>query len=92
VPDESGAARLVKTAADGLKTADDWIEGCAERRAELARRRRVLNQARAGIQRLLAGGGAGGEAAVVDIDSEDDSASGTPSPPPEHTARKPRRG
>jgi hypothetical protein len=96
VPDAGRAEQLVETTAAGLKAADDWAEGCAERRAELARRRRVLDQARAGIQRLLAGGKAegGGDAAtvVVDSDSESGSASKTPSPPPEPATRKPRRG
>jgi hypothetical protein len=94
VPDEGRTTGLIEAAAAGLKAASDWTEGCAERRAELARRRRVLDQARGGIQRLLAGGGtdAGGEAVVVDSDSESCSASGTPSPPPEPAARKPRRG
>ncbi len=80
VPDAGGAAGLVEEAAAGLKAAGDWTESCAERRAELARRLRVLDQARAGIQRLLAGGGA----AVVKSESEGSSAS-------EPAARKPRR-
>jgi hypothetical protein len=89
VPSEDDAKRLAKIVACALKGADDWTESCAERRAELARRRRVLDQARAGIQRLLAGGPAGGEAVVVGSDSE--SGSGTPSPPPDPAARKMRR-
>ncbi len=64
-PDAGEAAGLAAAAAAELKAARDWADGCAERRAELASRQRELDEAREGIQRLLAGGGAGKAAAVA---------------------------
>ena len=89
VPDGAAVARLLPAAVAGLKGADDWTEGCADRRAELGRRVRRLGQARAGIQRMLGGGGGKDEPVVLDSDS-DSEGSGASSPPHEPKSSRAR--